>query len=57
MVAQQVKDPGLLLLWLGLLLWCGFDSPARELPHALGVAKKRKKKKKSWADTNKTEFI
>ena len=25
MVPQQVKDPALSLLWLWLLLWCGFD--------------------------------
>jgi len=34
-VAQWVKDPALSLLWLGLLLWLGF-----ELLCAIGVAKK-----------------
>ena len=24
-MAQQAKDPALSLLWLRLLLWCGFD--------------------------------
>ena len=38
---QQVKDPTLSLLWLGLLLWHGF-SPARELLHAVGLANKKR---------------
>ena len=44
-MAQQVMDLGLSLLWLRLLLWQGFKFLAQELLHAIGVAKKKKKKK------------
>ena len=37
-----VKDLALSLLWLRLLLWCTFHPWPGDLPHALGVAKKRK---------------
>ena len=39
-MAQQVKDPALSLLWLGLNPWPG------QLLQALGIAKNQKKKKK-----------
>ena len=45
-MAQQIKDPALSLLWLGLPLWHEFKSPAQGLLHAMGEAKKKKKKKK-----------
>ena len=35
-MAQWVKDPALSLLWLGELLWHGFDSPAWEFPNVMG---------------------
>ena len=38
LVAQQVKDLALPLLWLGSVLWCGL---AGEFPYALGTAKKK----------------
>ena len=41
-MAQQIKDPALSLLWLGLLLWHEFKSPAQGLLHAMGEAKKKK---------------
>ena len=44
LLAQWVKGLVLSLLWLGSLLWPGFDSLAQELLHATGVAKKEKKK-------------
>ena len=44
LVAQQVKDLVFSLLWLGLLLWHKFSPWVWELPHASGVAKKKKKK-------------
>ena len=44
-MAQWVKDQALSLLWRGLLLWL-VQSLAQELPHATGIAKKRKEKKK-----------
>ena len=40
LVARQVKDLALSLLWLGLLLWYGFDPWPGEVPHAKGAAKK-----------------
>lgn len=40
LLAQGVKALVLFLLWLGVLLWCGFD-PWQELPHALGEAKNK----------------
>ena len=43
-MAQQIKDPALSLLWLGLLLWHEFKSLAQGLLHAMGEAKKKKKK-------------
>ena len=42
-MAQRVKDLVLSLQQLELLLWHRFQSLAWELPHALGVAKKKKK--------------
>ena len=44
-MAQWVKDLALSLQWLGLLLWHKFDPWPRELPHALGSAKKKKSPK------------
>ena len=40
-----VKDPGLSLQWLGLLLWCRFSSWPRNfhMPHAWPPSKKKKK--------------
>ena len=38
LVAQQVKDLALPLLWLGSLLWGGL---AGEFPYALGSQKKK----------------
>ena len=40
-MVQHVKDPALWLQWLGLLLWYRFDPWPRELPHAVGAAKKK----------------
>ena len=45
-VAQWVKDPGLSLQWLRLLLWYRFNSLTWELPHPTGAAKNQKLKKK-----------
>lgn len=42
LVTQQVKVLALSLQWLELLLWHGFDPLARDLLHALGMAKKEK---------------
>ena len=42
-MAQQVQDLVLSLLWLGSL--AGIHSLAQELPHAMSIAKKRKKKR------------
>ena len=42
--AQRVEDLGLSLQRLGSLLWCGFSPWPRKLPHAVGVAKKKKSK-------------
>lgn len=46
-MAQGVKDPALSLLWLGSGHCCGtgFDSLARELRHAVGVATKTEREK------------
>ena len=42
-VTQQVRDQVLSLLWLGLLLWVGFNPYlAWELPHAPGAAPPKK---------------
>ena len=41
-MVQQSKDLVLSLQWLGLLLWLGFDPWTWELPHATGMAKKKK---------------
>ena len=41
-MAQQVQDLVLSLLWLGSL--AGVQSLAQEIPHAMSIAKKRKKK-------------
>ena len=38
-----VKVPALSLQWLGSPLWCGVPSLAQKLPHAVGVAQKKKK--------------
>ena len=46
-VAQQVEDPLLSLLRLGLLLWQGFDSWPGNSPMPWCGQKKKKKKKKS----------
>ena len=48
-MAQCVKDPTLSLQWLGSLLW-QVQSLAWELPHFVGVAKKKK-------STSPTEFF
>ena len=48
-MAQQVKDQALSLLWLWLLA----PSLAWELPHATGVAKKRKKRRDFTASSRK----
>jgi len=42
LVAQQVKDPVLSLLWLRSLLWDRFKSLARTLPHAAAWPKNKK---------------
>ena len=42
-MAHQVKDPALSLLWLGLLLWHGFESWPRNL-YILQVRPKEKEK-------------
>ena len=54
LVAQQAKDPVSSLLWLQSLLWQGFDL-AWKLPHAMGMAKRKKKEKKfnSLSNANK----
>ena len=44
-IAQQVEDPVLSLLWLGWLLWPGFDSWPRNLHMSQAQPKKKKKKK------------
>ena len=40
MVAQQVKDPVLSVLWLGSLLWRGFSPWPQEFLLAMDTAKK-----------------
>ena len=50
LVAQQTKDPALSLLWYRFNPW------PQELPHVLGMAKKKKKKKIEKA-VKKTVFI
>ena len=45
-MVQQVKDLAFTLLWLGPLLWQGFDPwPGNFCMSWLGMAKKKKKKK------------
>ena len=46
LVAKQVKDPVLPLLWLWLQLWCRFDPWPRNFHMLWGVAKKTKTKQK-----------
>ena len=41
LMAQQVKDPALSLLFLVSLVWCGFDPWPGELLHASGTVKKK----------------
>ena len=41
-MVQRVKDLALSQQQLGLLLWHGFDSPAREIPHAWAWPKIKK---------------
>ena len=42
---SRLKDPVLLQLWCRSQLWLGFSTwPPQELPHAMGVALKRKEK-------------
>ena len=53
-MAQWVKDPVLSLLWLGLLLWCGFHPWPWELSCAMygcgqKLPKTKKKKKTFWS--------
>ena len=43
-MVQWVKDPVLSLLWLRSLLWRRFGPWSRNL-HALGIAKKKERKK------------
>ena len=43
-MAQWVKDLALSLLWLWLQPWLRFNSWPRELAHAVGSEKKKKKK-------------
>ena len=45
-MVQWVKDLVLSLQWFGLLLWHRFDPCPGKLSHAIGAAKKEKKKKK-----------
>ena len=52
LVAQQVKDPVLSLLWLSLLLWVGFNPWPQNFcmprtPPKTNKQKKKKKKKKA----------
>ena len=39
-MAQQIKDPALSLLWLGLLVWRGFDPWPRNFHMPWAEAKK-----------------
>lgn len=56
-MAQKVKDPALSLLRLGLQPWHRFDPWPGEFPHAMGVAKKKKKKSKKWYWLNRVYFL
>ena len=49
-MAQWFKDLALSLLWLRLLLWYGFDPWPQEILHALGAAKKEKRRRWGWGD-------
>ena len=44
LMSQQVEDLALSLLWLSALLWHRYLFLAQELPHAMGMAKREKKK-------------
>ena len=44
-MAQSIKDLALSLLWLLLIAMAWVQSLAQELTHAMGMAKKKKKKK------------
>ena len=46
-ITSGAVDLALSLQWLGWLLWHRFESWPRELPHAVGAAKKAKQTKKS----------
>ena len=46
-MAQWVKDLVLSLPWLWLLLWHRFSYWPREFPHAMDMANKKKKVKRS----------
>ena len=46
LVAQQVKDLALSLLWFWLLLWHRFDPWLGNFCRPIGVAKKEEKRKK-----------
>ena len=45
LVAQEVKDPALSLMWLRSLLWCRFNPWPRKF-YSQGKKKKKEKKKK-----------
>ena len=47
LVAKQIKDLALLLLWLWFLLWLGFNFWPGNF-YMLWVQSKKKKKKKTW---------
>ena len=49
-MAQWVKDLVLSLQQLGLLLCLGCDSWPGKLPHAVGMAKKKRKEKKERSE-------
>ena len=54
-MAQWVKGPAFLLLWLGLLLWHGFNPwPRKFYMPRVGAAKK---KKKSMGIVGKLQFL
>ena len=69
-MAQQVRDPMLPLLWLRLLLWCGFDPWPGNAFHMLQrwqnthththnhthTHKKKNKKQKNYASKNKRKY-
>ena len=46
LMAQQVKDLALLLLWLRLLLWLEFSPWPGELQHAEGMTQNKTKQNK-----------